>query len=194
MTAETDAPEIPAPAPPGRLPIRGALYWSIQSARLIGVGWALWGCVYFAFYWSDRAFVVESAARYFSADISGMALWQHAAGVAAMGVGFALSLAAIRFGLALLGLYLAGEVFSPLASVLLRRAALFGLAARLLEFPTRPLSGWLFSLHLPPEKQIHFWLIRPDDLVILMLLASLAAIASVQKAAAEMAQDHAQIV
>jgi len=74
------------------------------------------------------------------------------------------------------------------------RVALFGLSAALVDIATRPLVSLIVTAHKEPSQHIVSVFLRPEDLSTLMLLATLLALAHIEKTATDIADEHAQFV
>jgi hypothetical protein len=96
--------------------------------------------------------------------------------------------------MALFSIYLEGKVSSLDAAIWLERLAFYGAISQGLGIVTRPLIS--VTLHFPAGQQQRIVSIffQPEDLAIMLLLMGLLALAHIQKAAAEIAGEHAQFV
>jgi hypothetical protein len=93
-------------------------------------------------------------------------------------------------------LYRAGDILKPGAAIWLRRVALYGAVAQILDIVTRPLLSVIVTLHFPAgqNSRVVSVVLTSSDLALLLLLAALLALAHIQKSAAEIAAEHAQFV
>jgi hypothetical protein len=89
---------------------------------------------------------------------------------------------------------LAGRVFTVDAAALLRRVAVFGLAAQVADMAAHPLVSAIVTMHLPVGQRAIAFTANPTDLMVLLVLSAILALAHIFHAAAEMADDHARIV
>jgi hypothetical protein len=76
----------------------------------------------------------------------------------------------------------------------MQRVASWGIITQVMSVALRPLFTLVLTAHLPPtERQAHLAL-QPNDLLTLLLLLSLLALAHIQRAGAEIAAENAQII
>lgn len=119
---------------------------------------------------------------------------QRLAGFAVKFVQWLLVAAACLAMIRLFGGFLAGRIFTLDAARLVRRIALFGLAAELVDVLTRPVISVLLTLHMAPgTRQIGLFL-DGHDLLEPMFLIGFLALGHVFAVAAEIAADNAAIV
>lgn len=173
--------------------LRGRIGWLCQMLRFAAIAYGAWTFVAFAYFWSDETLV---AARFddLGVDVSGLDATQR---LSAYGVSFAIWLllvAACYSGWRLFSFYLAGRIFAPEAALWLRRLALFGLLAALVDIATRPLVSLILTAHKGTGEHMVSVFFRPEDLSTILLLATLFALAHIQKTAADIANEHAQFV
>jgi hypothetical protein len=181
---------IPAP---GRLDLRGRVGWICHGLRIAAAVWAGWILVIVLIAWSDKAAVLEAYQRLLSVDLSGVSAARYACALAFVLIGWGFA-ATVAFCLwRLFGTYLAGRVFTVDAVAWLRRAGLAGVAAVAVDVMARLAIVGIFAgkLMLVSPRGL---LILPQDLLHLIFAMFVLALAYIFKAAAEMAEDHAQIV
>jgi hypothetical protein len=191
-----DEPVSAVPRAPRLHALGESIRWICQSVRFAAICYALWTLYLNAAYWSSVEKIDNGYGRLLSKDLSGVRDWQQAA---AFGVTFFIWLVAAYACFCawrLFSTYLDGEIFTLKAAQWLRRLALFGLAAQALGILTRPLISVILTLHFPAGQKLRVInvFLQPDDLSTLLLLFGLLALAHIQKTAAEIAEDHAQIV
>src|SRR5262249_25251271 len=91
--------------------------------------------------------------------------------------------------------YLAGHVFTIDAAVWLRRTGLAGISAIVVSVLARVVAASiLLGQFVPIPSQGYYYYVLPQDLLHLIFAAFVFALAHIFKAAAEMAEDQAQIV
>lgn len=173
--------------------LRARIGWLCRLLRFAAIAYGAWTFAAFAYFWSDGALV---AARFddLGVDVVGLDAAQR---LAAFGVSFVVWLplaAACYSGWRLFSIYLAGRIFAPEAALWLRRLALFGLLAALIDIATRPLVSLIVTAHKEAGQHMVSVFFRPEDLSTAMLLATLLALAHIQKTAADIANEHAQFV
>jgi len=174
--------------------LRGRIGWLCRVLQALVVGWPIWILYIIFAYWGDRAFVVKKIREMFDIDVSGAAQFQITETVSMQLVLWTV-LAAMCFSLwRVLSLYLRGDIFSIDAALWLRRAGLFGLVATIADLPSRSLIVLIMAQHLPESAMKHRGYISSDDPLHLMIALIVIAFAHIQKSAAEIAADHAQIV
>ncbi|MCX7899974.1 MAG: DUF2975 domain-containing protein, partial [Methylocystis sp.] len=144
-------------------------------------------------FWSDEARVVAHFAT-LKVDVEGLSAAQRLGG---FGVSFAIwtmLVGACHAGWRLFTAYREGRIFTSDAARRLRQLALFGLIAVLIDIAARPLMSLILTAHKPAGGHIVSVYFRPEDLSTFMLLATLLALAHIQKTAADIADEHSQIV
>jgi len=146
--------------------------------------------------WSDPTTIDKGLGRMLQRDLSGIAPWQQAAGFTVEFVVWLFVAAACYSIWRLFTLYRAGDILTPGAAIWLRRVALYGAIAQILDIVTRPLLSVIVTLHFPAgqNSRVVSVVLTSSDLALLLLLAALLALAHIQKSAAEIAAEHAQFV
>ncbi|MGJ0394916.1 MAG: DUF2975 domain-containing protein [Methylocystis sp.] len=173
--------------------LRRRIGWLCQTLRIALVAYCLWILFTIAMFWSDESAVVSRFAS-LKVDVEGLSAYQRLAG---FGVSFAiwtLLVVACYAGWRLFSAYLEGRIFTPDAAGWLRALALAGLVAALVDIATRPLTSLILTSHKAAGAHMVSVYLRPEDLSTIMLLATLLALAHIQKTAADIADEHAQIV
>jgi Protein of unknown function (DUF2975) len=165
-----------------------------HAIRLAAAAYALWVLVTLALYWSDALAVQRSMGRFAGAELSGIQVWQLAAGFAVHFVIWAFTAAACYAVWQLFSGYLAGRIFTLDAALWLRRIGVFGLISQIGDMVTRPLIVMIASAHLPPGSRMAGFFTNPSDLLNILFLTGFIALAHVFRAATEIAEEHAQIV
>jgi len=173
--------------------LRRRIGWICHALRLTALAYCLWVLWLHAQFWTDEPLVVSRFGHLGvdAADLSGVQRWE------GFGVSFVIWLllaAACYSAWSLCSIYLSGRIFTRDAALWLRRVALFGLGAALVDIATRPLVSLIVTAHKGAGQHVVSVFMRPEDLSTLMLLATLLALAHIQKAAAEIADEHAQFV
>jgi Protein of unknown function (DUF2975) len=180
-----------------RLPaLRKKIRWICRLLRFAAPAFAAWVLYWLAVTWSDRSAINKGLGRMLQRDLSGIEPWQQVAG---FGVEFVvwLFVAAACYSIwRLFKLYHSGEILTPGAAIWLRRMALYGIVAQILDIVTRPLLSVIATLHFPAGQRsrlVNVFLTSSDFALVLLLLA-LFALAHIQKSAAEIASKHEQFV
>jgi hypothetical protein len=176
--------------------LRRRIGWICQSVRAAAGAYAVWVLYLLATHWSSVEAINNSHGRMLKTDLSGIEPWQRAAAFA-LDFGIWLFAAYACYSVwRLFTLYLDSRIFSLEAALWLRRVAFYGAMAQMLDIVTRPLISVLLTLHFPAgqnQRMVSIFFL-PNDLVVLLLLLGLLAMAHIQKTAAEIADEHAQIV
>lgn len=168
--------------------------WLCQLIRLIAAAYALWILVLVFLFWGDPDRVMRVYSGILQANIIAITNGQRLAGLTVSMASFTLTAIACWSVWQLFSGYLAGRIFTVDSAIWLRRIGTFGLMAQGLDLLTRPLVFAIVTWHMPSGQRatgIHF---SPNDLLIILFLVGLVALAHVFKAAAEIADDNAQIV
>ncbi|MBM3552633.1 MAG: DUF2975 domain-containing protein [Alphaproteobacteria bacterium] len=173
--------------------LRRRIGWLCQALRVALVAYCLWILVTISMFWSDESLVVSHFAS-LKVDVEGMTAYQRLAGFGVSFVIWTLLVAACYAGWRLFSGYLEGRIFTPDASGWLRSLALMGLIAALVDIAARPLMSLILTAHKAAGAHMVSVYLRPEDLSTLMLLATLLALAHIQKTAADIADEHSQIV
>jgi len=183
---------------PSSRPIVGALRARIgrlcEIVRWGAVAYAAWVFYGVASYWSDPPRVARHWSAWLHVDLPAPLPWQQAAGFL---VHFTLWLAvaaACHAVWRLFSSYLRGAVFTPDAALWLRRVGVFGLIAQAGDMVARPVVSMILAATLPDGARAVSVFAQPSDLLNVTFLLGFLALAHVFKAAAEIADDHAQFV
>jgi Protein of unknown function (DUF2975) len=173
--------------------LRARIGWICHGLRIAAVAWLGWMAVMTVVAWSDKAAILEAYGRWFSADFTAVSDGRYAAALAVvlMSLATAVPVAVCIWQLA--GTYLAGRVFTVDAAVWLRRAGISGVVAIILSILARAAVASIIAAQpvlIPPRG----FFVLPQDILHLIFALFVLAFAHIFKAAAEMADDHAQIV
>lgn len=174
--------------------LRRRIGWLCHLVRLIVAAYALWVLWLVFSFWGDGALIVRTFSQLLRHPILPLEPGQRIAGLAVSLTTWSVAAAACWSTWKLFSGYLAGRIFTVDASLWLRRVGLFGLLAMGLDILTRPLVAMLVTWHMPPGQRVIGINLDPHDLLTIMFLVSLVALAHIFKTAAEIADDHAQIV
>lgn len=183
----------PFNAAPLRTGLRARIAWICQALRLAAVIWVVWEFVFVVIHWSDKAAVVQSYERLFSTVlVVSTARYAVAFGVVMVSLAVIFVIAFCLWRLA--GTYLAGRVFTVDAALWLRRTAIAGLAGLIVSVIARVVVASILTDRWVPMSPLGFFYILPQDVLHLTFVIFVLALAHIFKAAAEMADDQAQIV
>jgi len=191
--AMTGADQSRLTAAPGRLDLRGRIAWICHGLRIAAVVWVGWILVMVAIFWSDKAAVLEGYQRLLSMDLSGVSDTRYAFAVAIVVIDWMFAAVVAGCLWRLFGTYLSGRVFTVDAVTWLRRCGIAGVAAVLFDIFARLATVSIFTGQLMFASRRGL-LILPMDLLHLIFAVFVLALAHIFIAAAQMAEDHAQIV
>jgi hypothetical protein len=174
--------------------LRRRIGWLCRALRLAIVVYAVWMLFVIALFWWDEQKVASHFLHALNVDVSGASAQQRL-GAACVSLAIWLLLAAACFsGWRLFSTYLQGRIFTPDAARWLRRLALFGLLAALVDILARPIMSLVLTAHKAAGHHIVSVYLRPEDLSTVLLLATLLALAHIQKTAADIADEHSQFI
>jgi hypothetical protein len=173
--------------------LRARIGWICHALRIAAVVWIGWETVRTLAGWSNKARTLEGYGYWFMADFSRVSDARYAAAAVAALLSLAASVPVVVCVWRLAGTYLAGRVFSVEAALWLHRIGSAGAAAVGTSILARAVAASIIAgepVFIPPRGSFVF----PQDLLHLIFVAFVLALAHIFKAAAEMAEDHAQIV
>lgn len=162
--------------------------------RIAAPIYALWVLILLAMHWSSPADATASVGYWTRAAIAEIPPSGRLAAFVLQLPGWGLLALACFHLWRLFSGFLAGDVFTLAATTRLRCTAVAGIAAMVAEFVARPLVVIVSTLHMPPGSRHVAIYFQPGDLLNLMFLGGLLALAQVFSVAAEIAEDHAAIV
>jgi hypothetical protein len=176
-----------------RFGLRERIGWICHGLRIAAVVWIGWATVMNLVYWSHKAALLKTYGQRLGLDIGDVSNARYSATLAlvllACGGGLAVTVCIWK----LVGTYLAGRVFTVDAAIWLRRTGIAGIVAVGIDVVARFLVTAILSGQLMPVPSWGFFVL-PQDLLHLIFAIFVLALAHIFKAAAEMADDHAQIV
>jgi len=173
--------------------LRSRIGWICHALRIAAALWLIWIVTMVTIVWRDKADVLQRYSQLLSVDVGGVSDARYLAAIAvvATDVVFAAAVAVCLWKLA--STYLAGRVFTVDAAVWLWRAGIAGLIAIAADIVARITIASIFTGHFT-YSFARGLLILPEDLLHFIFAIFVLALAHIFKAAAEMADDHAQIV
>lgn len=178
---------------PSLAALRGRIAWICQAVRIAALAWLLWGVATNVWIRFHRSEYFDKGLRFNEIDpasITDARYW--AAFVLIIAVYAAAAFMVYRLWLLMQG-YLDGDIFSVEAAGRLRRVALSGFAATAANVILPPLQLALMSTAL--FSKIPLWrLVAPDNLLYALLCGFFLALSAIFRAAAEIADEHAQFV
>ncbi|BBU60423.1 hypothetical protein MSC49_03580 [Methylosinus sp. C49] len=173
--------------------LRARIGWICQTIRALVIFFAAADLLAVLTFWADPGKVERHYRELLQIDVSGASQSQYATATALSLVVWVF-VAVICFCLwRVFSLYLEGGVFSAEAALWLRRAGVIGLITVLLDVAMRSAIILAIASHLP-YAQSHHGYIRLEDLLNVIFLLMLIAIAHIFKTAADIAGEHAQFV
>ncbi|MCI4680409.1 DUF2975 domain-containing protein [Rhodoblastus acidophilus] len=191
----TDFPDAPHDFDDQRLgALRQRIGWLCHALRLAAAAYCVWILFTIVSFWSDEALVVSRFGKPLGVDVSGVTGLQRFEAFSISFLVWLLLTAACYSGWRLFSAYLEGRIFAVSSTLWLRRLALFGLISALVDIVARPVTSLILTAHKATGQHIVSVFVRPEDLSTVLLLATLLALAHIQKTAADIADENAQIV
>jgi len=175
--------------------LRLRIGWICHALRVAAVLWIIWIVVLSVIYWSDKSQILQNYGQLFAADLSEVSAARYGAAVAAVMVSVAAAAAVVVCLWRLASTYLAGSVFTVEAALWLRRTGLAGILAVIVAVLVRiVIASVLVGQFVPIAPRRYYYYLLPEDLLDLIFATFVFALAHIFKAAAEMAEEQAQIV
>lgn len=174
--------------------LRQRIGWICHLVRWLSVFYAGWIFWLIGWFWSDGERVRRAYAFKTKLVLTEPEAWQRAIGYGLNMIDWLLVVAAIFAVWQLMGEYLKGQIFQPAPSLWLRRIGTFGLAAMAVDILLRPVLSAVMSLHMPQGARFIAIDFQPNDLLNTLFLMAFIALAHIFKSAAELADEHAQII
>src|SRR5215471_7358196 len=178
----------------GQTDLRARIGWICHALRIAAVLWITWSLTFVVYYWSDKAQVLRNYGQLFSADLGDVSAARYAAAFSAVMVGLAVGAVAVVCIWRLAGTYLEGRIFTVDASLWLRRTGLAGISAVIVSVLMRIVTASILVGRFVPISPRGYYYLLPQDLLHMIFAVFVFALAHIFKAAAEMAQEQAQIV
>jgi len=177
-----------------RADLRTRIGWICHALRIAAVLWITWNLAFVVYYWSDKAQILQNYGLLFSADLGDVSAARYAAAFAAVMVSLAVGAVVVVCIWRLAGTYLAGRVFTVDAALWLRRTGLAGISAVIVSVLVRVVIASILVGQFVPISPRGYYYLLPQDLLHAIFAVFVFALAHIFKAAAEMAEDQAQIV
>ena len=174
--------------------LRARIGWICHALRIAAVLWITWNLAFVVYYWSDKAQILQNYGLAFSADLGDVSAARYAAAFAAVMVSIAVGAVVVVCIWRLAGTYLAGRVFTLDAALWLRRTGLAGISAVIVSVLVRVVVASILVGRFVPISARGYYYLLPQDLLHAIFAVFVFALAHIFKAAAEMAEDQAQIV
>jgi hypothetical protein len=173
--------------------LRKKIGWLCQIIRGMAVVWALWILYFVVTFWGNREKAAGAYSKLAHFDPATLPDLNYYAAFGIMLLDWCL-VAAVAFTLwRLFSLYLSGVIFSVEAALGLRRLALVGGFTLAFDIVKRPVIFQLMTAgHDTGDR--HGWFFQPADLLDAIFVTFLFSLAYIFKTAAELADEHAQIV
>jgi hypothetical protein len=191
-TALPSASVSPPAATPELTRLRAGIGWICHAIRLAALVWTGWVLLRILILWGDRSALVGRMGRAFGVDPASISSARYWGSFALLLAAWAVAALLCWRIWQLFGSYLQGRIFTVDAALRMRALALAGFAATLADMAVRPLQFLVLLGHLP--ERIGFGYPVPHDLLHLLISGFVFALATIFKTAAEIAEDHAQIV
>ncbi|MGO9005031.1 MAG: DUF2975 domain-containing protein [Beijerinckiaceae bacterium] len=191
----TDALDMPdqTTRPEEQSKLRRKIGWLCHAIRILAVAWIAWVLVTIIQSWGDRAHVINLYGRFFHADLSDMSQSQYLGAFALLLLVWSIAATMVAALWRLFGTYLAGRIFTIESAVWLRRVGVLGALAVILDILARPALSMILTSHI----ETGHWgalFVMPQDVLNIIFAAFVFSLAYIFKAAAELADDHSQIV
>jgi hypothetical protein len=194
MSIQQEGTMIATPATTSVDALRQRIGWLCQALRFAAPAYALWVFVLLVRHWANAEEVTRAYSHLLRADLGEVPTTARLGGFCLHMIPWGLTAVACFQLWRLFSGFLAGRVFTLDAALTLRCLALAGLGAMATDMVVRPLLSIVVTLHMPPGGRHVGFFFQPNDLLNLMFLFGLFALAQVFKVAAEIAEDHAAIV
>src|SRR5262249_51563161 len=178
----------------GQPDLRGRIGWICHALRIAAVLWIVWNLAFVIYYWSEKTQILENYGRLFSADLGDVSAARYAAAFAAVMISLAVAAVVVVCIWRLFGTYLAGRIFTVDAALCLRRTGLAGMSAVIVDVLIRVVVASILVGRFVPISPRGYYYLLPQDLLHTIFAVFVFALAYIFKAAAEMADDQAQIV
>jgi hypothetical protein len=183
VAADSPAPEMAR--------LRHKIGWICHILRLATVAFAAWVLYLVLAVWFDADRLRQALDHL---NVSVLDPWQRWTGLSIDLSLWATASIACYCGWRLFSTYLEGRIFSIEAARWMQRAALWGIITQIMSIALRPLYTLVLTARLPQaQQQVHLDL-QPNDLLTLILLLGLVALAHIQRTGAEIAAEQAQII
>jgi hypothetical protein len=173
--------------------LRDRIRWICHALRAAAVLWAGWMLVLIVMRWSNKAGVLQGFARGYATDLGNVSDARYGAALAIVLVTWLAVVPIVVCIWKLAGTYLAGRVFALDAAIWLYRTGITATVAIVLGIVARPILASVILMRPVLAPPSGFFIV-PQDILHVIFAMFVFALAYIFKAAAEMAEDHAQIV
>ena len=166
---------------------------TVRFAAAILAGWLLLALINL---WSSIESINAFFGPIFKKDLSGIAPWRQLCGFTGYRLLWSFSAAACYSIWRVFSAFRDGRILSPESTLWIKRVALFGVTAKLLEIFTLPLISLILTLQFPAgqkERLLNLYLM-PNDFIVPALLLALLAFACILTSATKIYAENAQIV
>jgi len=190
ISTETFAPQA-APTEAQTL-LRARIGWLCQIIRALAAIWVFW-VLFDILRLSDRASWLGNYGRYVGADLSSISQTRY---LLAFALEISIWLFVAATGLAiwrLFSIYLSGQIFTVDAALWLRRIGAFGGATVMASLLVRPAVEELLTAGIAVQRH-HGWVFTAEDMLHVIFVTFIFSLAFIFKTAAELVEEHAQIV
>ena len=179
----------------GQPDLRARIGWICHALRIAALLWIAWVLVVSVIYWSDKTQILKTYGMLFAVNLSDVSAARYAAAFVAVMISVAAAVAVAVCIWRLAGTYLSGRVFTVDAALWLRRTGLAGITSVVVTVLARAVAASiLVGQFVPIPASGYYYYALPQDLLHAIFAVFVFALAYVFKAAAEMAEDQAQIV
>ena len=174
-------------------PLRGRISSICRIVAIASVAWFVWVTGLTLWFWTHRADYVDKSARFYGVDPTTISDSAYLCAGAAAVPGFAATAYFVVALWRLLQGYRDGDIFTIAAAEKLRALGVAGLVATAVDVLTQFTQLATLSLQLLGNVPFWNWL-PPTDLLYALLCGFILALAAIFRTAAEIADDHSQIV
>jgi hypothetical protein len=174
--------------------LRARIGWICYALRMAAILWIIWLLGFVVYYWSDKAQILKNYGLVFSVDLGDVSAARYAAAFVSVMVSLVVGATVVVCIWRLTSTYLAGRVFTIDAALWLRRTGFAGISAIIVSMLMRVVVASILVGQFVPISPRGYYYRLPQDLLHMIFALFLFSLAHIFKAAAEMAEDQAQIV
>jgi hypothetical protein len=164
-----------------------------HAARLCLVGYAALATFGVFQFWTGPEHVTYFNG-FLKIDISSAAPWQYVLAATLNSLPLLLVYAISWLAWRLFGAYLEGRVVVVESGRKLQMIGVLALSATVLDFVMRSAGAWVMGRHLADTSVANHGFVSTNDVLYIALALVFIALGAIFKAAAELAEEHAQIV
>lgn len=167
------------------------LIWALRAMGLLYVVWVFWLIIR---PWRHSDVFLQRIGTYWQRDLSASEPWQIGAVVVIDLCLWLLLPIVVACWWKASALLLHDMGLSEAASHWLRRGAWFGMSCTALSVLSRPLTPYLYTVHLPEADRLWLWNVNPSDILGLMLSCVLLMLSYLMVWMAQIAEENKAFV